>query len=321
LIIDFLADPLTSVNLYLRDFSTDGLLGLPETEGGLVTGDLIELENPAAYTQIENGSFFNQVLLPFQSFSNNITFTLQTDDSPPRSGGIPSEVSVYLVNEDRTDLLPTKDPLRANAILSLGIDGSQTGNLRVYSPARKANGKITLKVPAPKTVTFASLSMSDPASNPNLRKASFRSTHPSLVLPASAPTIHGATVRIFNSSGLPDHADDVTYQLPTGSDSAGNPFWRAVGNPVVGYSYSDPRNLNGPVSKLTLRIPAKGTKSLTFSAKKQGFEYTLNEQSQGQVSAIVTLGAEHHHADLVPAGTRPVDRPGAFKGFKKVRRL
>jgi hypothetical protein len=321
LAIDFLADTATFHEVTIRDFSTDGTTGLPETEGGLVTGDLIELENPADFTEIDNGFFFNQVIIPFTRFGKEIVFTLQTQDGPVSDGGLPSEVSVFLLDEDRNALFPTGDPLGADALLALCITGDPDGDLQVFSPASlKPGAVVEATVPPLKFVTVGTLTITDPLGRPASRKATFKSSEPSLVLPASDPTVNGASVRIFNSSGLDGRNDDVTYNLPAGADEKGKPFWKPIGNPATGYSYTDSKNVNGPVSKLSLKVPPAGKKSLSFTAQKDQFQYTLNETNQTRVSVIVSFGGEQHRVDFLPSGAKPVDRPGLFKGSKTARK-
>src|SRR6266446_7998617 len=47
----------------ILNFSTDSTLGVPITEGGIVEGDLILRINPAPFTRINGGSFFNKLIV------------------------------------------------------------------------------------------------------------------------------------------------------------------------------------------------------------------------------------------------------------------
>jgi hypothetical protein len=134
----------------ILDYSHDGTSGLPETQGGLVQGDIILLLNPAPVTTIEDGFFFNELLIPFESFGTHITFTLQLSENPaPGPQGIPDEFTLFILDSEGLPLLATSDPLGADALFAICIDGSPSGQRSVYAPARfRPPDNIELVVPS-----------------------------------------------------------------------------------------------------------------------------------------------------------------------------
>jgi hypothetical protein len=82
---------------------------------------------------------------------------------------------------------------------------------------------------------------------------------------AGDPIAHGARVEVIVQGGTPA---GQRFFLPAGARVTGGAGWRAIGNPVSGYSYKDPKGLNGPVkdvlvratrSTFTLKVTIKGT--------------------------------------------------------------
>ena len=66
-------------------FSAPGsIAGLPETEGGLVGGNLIlPAFNSGSHTRIGGNCFFNELTVNFVSFWNSISFTFPIEDVGP----------------------------------------------------------------------------------------------------------------------------------------------------------------------------------------------------------------------------------------------
>lgn len=119
----------------ILNFSHDGLTGLPETRGGLVSGDIILGLNPAPATRIEDDSFFNSLVLPFDSFGTVISFAVQISENAPPPAEIPDEFSFFVLGSDGLPLLPTLDTLGSNALFTICVDGSGPGVLSVFAPA------------------------------------------------------------------------------------------------------------------------------------------------------------------------------------------
>ncbi len=134
----------------ILNFSTDGTLGLPETEGGLVTGDLILGINPAPFTRIDAEFFFNEIAVIFKSFGKKITFTLQLSEVPPGAGQLPDEFALFLLNAAGLPLFPTSDPSGANALFAIDITGVPGGKLSVFTPTIfTAPNTLQIAVPSP----------------------------------------------------------------------------------------------------------------------------------------------------------------------------
>ena len=103
--------------------------------GGPVWGDLLDGLNPAPLTWLDNGEFFNECLVPFDSIGTTVTFGLSLPEQSPDTGTHANQVAMYLLAADRTPLFNTADPLGANACFALNENGASGGDLAVYWPA------------------------------------------------------------------------------------------------------------------------------------------------------------------------------------------
>jgi hypothetical protein len=148
LAIDFTnGDPISNT-LSILNFSTDGTMGLPETQGGLVQGDIVLRINPAPLTTIEDDFFFNQLSIPFTSFGSQITFSVQLTQNRGASG-FPDQLTVFLLHTVDQPMIGTTDPLRAHALFAVDVTGVSGGALSTFSPAQfGAPSTITLNVPS-----------------------------------------------------------------------------------------------------------------------------------------------------------------------------
>jgi hypothetical protein len=134
LVFDFTSNNGFSNHVDILNFTTDGTLGLPETEGGLVEGDIILGSNPAHHTRIHDAFFFNELMVNFVSFGNQITFTLEISESPSSAGQLPDEFALFLLDSSFHPLFKTSDPLGANALFSVCVTGAPGGLLSVFDP-------------------------------------------------------------------------------------------------------------------------------------------------------------------------------------------
>ena len=135
LAFDFTSSDPFSNFVFILDFTHNGATGPPETQGGLVSGDIILSLNPAPVTSIGDEFFFNQLAVPFTSFGTSITFTVLTTDVAPAAGGLPDELSLFILTPDRKIFIGSADPNGADAMFSLCIDGTLSGLLNVFDPA------------------------------------------------------------------------------------------------------------------------------------------------------------------------------------------
>jgi hypothetical protein len=123
-------------------------------------------------------------------------------------------------------------------------------------------------------------------SAPARRRLSFRSSTKTdgagnrIVMPVvgagNDPTLHGATLRVYNAAG---GVDDVSATLVTGLagrwtvNGSGTTFkWKSV----------DP---NAPVQRVTVKADR-----LSISAGRSSWGYTLDEGTQGSVAVNLQLG-------------------------------
>jgi YVTN family beta-propeller protein len=125
---------------------------------------------------------------------------------------------------------------------------------------------------------------STPPANPAKRKVSFKSTTkldpmanritPPAPGSAADPTLHGATVVVYNGTGLTDDAATVT--LPASG-------WTLLGTPTnpKGYRF---KQSGGTISTVVLKAD-----SLTVKGGKAGFDYSLDEMQQGRVAVRLNL--------------------------------
>ncbi len=130
----------------ILNFATNGTLGLPQTQGGLVSGDLILGANPAAFTTIESNFAFNELLLPYSLFGTSTTFSLDISGFAPQLG-IPDEFSLFLLDTSGNPLFPTSDPLGADSLLTVDITGAAGGVVNVFSPASLSGENVQITVP------------------------------------------------------------------------------------------------------------------------------------------------------------------------------
>ncbi|MFP5288432.1 MAG: S-layer homology domain-containing protein [Thermoanaerobaculia bacterium] len=145
----FVGASLTAPNsVQILNFSTDATLGLPETEGGLVTGDLILRINPAPFTQIDDGFFYNELVLPTTtlSFGNQIDFSIQLTENAVGASIPPDEFAFYLLTQDGQRLFATADPLGADSLFTICATGESGGELNVFAPAMVQDRNINVVV-------------------------------------------------------------------------------------------------------------------------------------------------------------------------------
>jgi cysteine-rich repeat protein len=77
------------------------------------------------------------------------------------------------------------------------------------------------------------------------------------------PVGSGATVEIVANGTSPS---SQVFTLPAGASSGGLPGWKALGNPIIGYTYKDALGVNGPVKSAVIKNPG-GTMLVKVSIK------------------------------------------------------
>lgn len=137
LIFDFTnGNPGNGNNVQILSFAAPGAaLGLPETQGGLVSGNLILGLNPANFTVIDSDFFFNELTVNFTKFSNKVTFIVHVSEVGPPTGNPPAQFALFILDSSGAPLPVTQDPFGANALSSIDVTGAAGGILNVFSPA------------------------------------------------------------------------------------------------------------------------------------------------------------------------------------------
>ena len=108
------------------NFSTDGAIGPPETQGEFILGDLIQRLLPAGFTRINADTFFTELALPLV-FGDQISFTVNVSETAPLSGRPPDELSLYLLGPDGRSV---GMPANGSPNLSVTITGQRGGLLQ-----------------------------------------------------------------------------------------------------------------------------------------------------------------------------------------------
>jgi PEP-CTERM motif len=139
-------DPLFNT-LDILTFSTDSALGVPITEGGLVEGDLILQANPAPFTRINGGSFFNELVLTPTPFGKSVTFSVSLSENHT-PGEISDEFALFLLDSSGLPLFTTSDPSGADALFTIDITGVAGGELSVFAPT-KLTSPTSLQITVP----------------------------------------------------------------------------------------------------------------------------------------------------------------------------
>jgi len=168
LVFDFTNNnPDNGNHVIISSFAAPGAtLGLPESQGGLVSGNLILGQNPANFTVIDSDFFFNELTVNFIKFSNKVTFTLQVSQVGPTAGSPPAQFSFFILDSSGVPLFPTLDPLAANALFAIDATGASNGNLSVFGPAvLTPPNNISIVVPNPDTIPPVSAATVSPGAN------------------------------------------------------------------------------------------------------------------------------------------------------------
>jgi DNA-binding beta-propeller fold protein YncE len=219
------------------------------------------------------------------------------------------------IDRDGDNCLDFDDPAPDNA--SGGCSGPTTSTTTTTTSTTS-----TTTTTAPPSFTLIStrrLTMKDKTSPPTpaRRKYSFVASTsndpaPNQIVPparsgAADPTIHGATIRVYNGAGLT--SDDMSAILPAVN-------WKLIGTPAnpKGYKYRVAKNVGLPVTKVVIKA-----NSLSIRAGGSGWGYTLNEAQQGSVGLRLTLADGSAWCTNTPAaaGSPPPDQVDLFKGLAR----
>jgi hypothetical protein len=153
-------------------------------------------------------------------------------------------------------------------------------------PGSVCNSGCTACVPLPpgQPVAGRKLQVLDKASDASKRKVSAQAKDPGIVAPApngtTDPRVNGAVVELLN----PSTGEHVSISLPAAN-------WKGLGNPAgaSGYSYKDIAPLEGPCTSASLK---NGQWKVSCAGSQISF--TLNESSQGSLSAQLRIGSQKY---------------------------
>lgn len=78
------------------------------------------------------------------------------------------------------------------------------------------------------------------------------------------PIASGASVEVFANGA---NSTTQTFTMPAGLYSAGGWGWRAIGNPAIGYTYRDPKGVQGPVTATVIESAPNHTFTIKLTIK------------------------------------------------------
>jgi hypothetical protein len=115
------------------------------------------------------------------------------------------------------------------------------------------------------------------------------------------PTLHGATVTVYNSNPALGHpTDSVTVTLNAAD-------WKVIGKTIIyGFKYTGP-DPNGPLSSVTIK-----NDRLSIRGGKTNWGYTLDEPAQGRVGVRFSFGDGTGWCTDAPAKSATTDRQDRF---------
>jgi hypothetical protein len=260
--------PITVSYTYLAGAGTTGVL---ESAGGFAEGDIILGLDPAPQTTIDESGFgvpyfFNELLIPFTSFGSTISFSLTLSQN--YDGVLPfDEFSFFVLNASGQTLVPSTDPLLADSLFDICIDGSSSGIFNAYSPAifmSPGTLNIALKVPPP--------------------AGSVINVMPANSFGGLGQNVAAGSFQVQNNSGSPITIDSGTLSQSNPSTFSSLALTGSLsGSPVVGVAIS-PGSLSSFSLQPTVVIPASGSATFTLTA-------TLNSSlsGTGTSSQMLTL--------------------------------
>jgi len=142
---DLISNRLRTNRVDVFNFSTDGEMAAPETRGGLISGDLIDRDNPAKLTRIRGNEFRNELAVVFASFGKKVTFSVNVSESAPEPGQIPDQFSLSVLDAQGNPLRQAAaGEAKGDPNFAVIITGERGGQLEVYGRQvdRRIRGRI-----------------------------------------------------------------------------------------------------------------------------------------------------------------------------------
>ena len=147
-------DPPSGHHLEILNIVTNSkTAALPETEGGLVEGNVIlppyttpgaPLSGFPGFAEIGGGSFFNELILNL-TFGTSLAFEVHVPEY--LISGIPDQFSLFLLNSAYLPMFPTSDPTGANALFVVDILGPDSVSALAFGPATLNGNAVNIVVP------------------------------------------------------------------------------------------------------------------------------------------------------------------------------
>jgi hypothetical protein len=146
----------TSNTATISAFSSDGTLGAVTPQGDEI-GSL-----PGTATLDTNSTFFNELAQNI-TYGTQISFDLNFTQNGPDPTGSPDTFSFFLLNSSGNPIPTTTDPSGGNALFLFNIDGTDTGNLNIYTsldlPITWQATPIVSSVPEPSVIGLLTIGL------------------------------------------------------------------------------------------------------------------------------------------------------------------
>ena len=211
----------------------------------------------------------NPLSIPSGSTTTTVSTTSTSTSTTSTSTSTTSTTSTS-TSTTSTSTSTTSTSTSTSTTTSSTIGGGTTSSTTTSTSSTTSTTVPTVLVPT------SSLKLSDGGSPPTTRKLSFKSSTkrdaPDRIVPpapgsADDPSLHGATVEVYNASGTPEK---ITVVIP------GVAGWKVTGG--GSYRYKNPDRF-GAISKITIKAD-----QLRVSGGGGNFTYSLDEPSQGSVA-------------------------------------
>ena len=132
----------------IEDFSTDGILGVVDSNGGPVNGSL-----PGS-AQLHDTFFLNNILASIE-FGTRVMFTLGVTDNHSSSLFVDSFAFYVRDASGMASLFPTDDNQNLDALFSVELQGVGADTLNVFS-SNQASWNVVV-IPEPSTLVLLGL--------------------------------------------------------------------------------------------------------------------------------------------------------------------
>ncbi|MDX2170047.1 MAG: hypothetical protein SF182_23455 [Deltaproteobacteria bacterium] len=184
-----------------------------------------------------------------------------------------------------------------------GSDPADAASTPLTGPRTIRTSKLTLKDdvsppldPSKRRITFSALTSADAVAQRVVPPA-----------PGSAgdPSLHGATLRVYNAAGLT--SDSTSVALPASG-------WKVLGNAAAPAGWRFKGDAASPIRSILIKLDR-----IVLRGGKAAWGYSLDEAAQGEVGLRLQLGSDRAWCTETaanvsgnPPSTAKNDRPGRF---------